>query len=113
MEYPDAEEAVFLAWLMRIKQKLSNTEKSVDLSISATYTMTELRANDFLSVMFLKQLVVDSNTLWDGCLISNRDFLMTDSAICYGDFLEQRTTLFEYAATELRLIARGRTVSQN
>jgi len=107
MEYPDAEEAVFLAWLMRIKQKSFQILRNLWISpISATYTMTELRANDFLSVMFLKQLVVDSNTLWDGCLISNRDFLMTDSAICYGDFLEQRTTLFEYAATELRLIAR-------
>lgn len=106
MEYPDVEGAVVPTWLMRIKQKTFRILRTLWISqLSATYIMTELRSLDFLSIMFSKQLLVNSTILWDGRLISDPEFLMTDSAICYGDFLEQRSTLFEYAATELRMVA--------
>lgn len=106
MDYPDIQGAMVPAWLMRIRQKGFRILETLWTSpLSATYTMTELRANDFLSVIFLRQFVVESSTMWDGRAISDPDFLMADSAICYEDFLDQRTTLFGYAATELRMVA--------
>ena len=106
LEYPDVKEAVVLAWLIGIRRKgLHILEILWNSPLSATYAMTELRANDFLSVMFSRQLLVDSNTLWDGQPLSDPNFLMTDAALCYGDFLEERTTLLEYSATELRMVA--------
>ena len=106
MEYPAIQGTMVPAWLMRIRQKGFRILETLWTSpLSATYTMTELRANDFLSVMFLRQFVVDSSTMWDGRAISNPEFLMSDSALCYEDFLDQRTTLFGYAATELRMVA--------
>ena len=106
MEYPDVQGANVPAWLMRIRQKgFRILETLWTPPLSVTYTMTELRANDFLSVMFLRQFVVQSSTMWDGRAISDPNFLVTDSALCYEDFLDQRTTLFGYAATELRMVA--------
>lgn len=106
MEYPDIQGAMVPAWLMRIRQKGFRILETLWTSpLSATYTMTELRANDFLSVIFRRQFVVESSTMWDGRANSDPDFLMADSAICYEDFLDQRTTLFGYAATELRMVA--------
>jgi len=106
MDYPDIQGAMVPAWLMRIRQKGFRILETLWTSpLSATYTMTELRANDFLSVIFRRQFVVESSTMWDGRANSDPDFLMADSAICYEDFLDQRTTLFGYAATELRMVA--------
>jgi len=106
MDYPDIQGAMVPAWLIRIRQKGFRILETLWTSpLSATYTMTELRANDFLSVIFRRQFVVESSTMWDGRANSDPDFLMADSAICYEDFLDQRTTLFGYAATELRMVA--------
>lgn len=106
IDYPDLQGATVPAWLIRIRQKgFRILEILWTSALSATYTMTELRANDFLSIMFLRQFVVESSTLWDGRAISDPEFLVMDSALCYEDFLDQRTTLFGYAATELRMVA--------
>ncbi|KAI9837296.1 MAG: hypothetical protein M1819_000370 [Sarea resinae] len=106
LEFPTGEENNYQAWLMQIKRSCFEIfQKLWRSSLSTIYTMTELRANEFLFAQMLTQSIVDTNTLWDARSILDPDFLFTDSSTCFEDFLKQRLALFDYLATELRLIA--------
>ncbi|KAI9775555.1 MAG: hypothetical protein M1839_001033 [Geoglossum umbratile] len=109
-EYPDGEDNnSFLAWLMHIKQGgLQLLEKLWKSPLSSVYTMTELRIHEFLFVQFVRQVVVDSSTLWNGRSIADPDFITTESAICFRDFLSQRAALLDYATREICYIAQER-----
>ncbi|KAI9716272.1 MAG: hypothetical protein M1812_005497 [Candelaria pacifica] len=111
VQYPDEEYGNFLGWLMHIKKSAMQVLKQLWSSqLSSVYTMTELRENTFLSVQMLGLKVIDSSTLWNQRSFNDPQFLNTDSAICFTDFLHQRTSLFEYAATELRLVSQAPTL---
>ncbi len=105
-DYPDEEFGNFIGWLMHIKQAAMQVLQQLWRSqVSSVYTMTELREIDFLSLQMLGQKTISSNTFWNQRSINDPLFLSTDSATCFGDFLRQRASLLEYAATELRLVS--------
>jgi nuclear pore complex protein Nup205 len=109
-EYPNGEDNnSFLAWLMHLKHSgLQLLEKLWRSPLSSVYTMTELRIHEFLFVQFVRQVIVDSSTLWDGRSIMDPDFITTESAICFRDFLSQRAALLDYATREICYIAQER-----
>jgi nuclear pore complex protein Nup205 len=114
LEYPDGDDVVgeLSAWLMHLKQSVFQVLARLWRSpLSSVYTMTELRANDFLFAQFLRQKVVDSNTLWEGKSVLDDTFLLGDSATCAREFLIQRAMLLDYTATEVHHIASERAPS--
>lgn len=96
-----------LSWLVSLRflglQILQQLWKSTQSSL---FVMTELRSTDFMFAMFMKEPVIDSNTLWDGRSISDDDFLGSSSAQCLTGFLDHRAVLLQYIATEIRLVSR-------
>ncbi|KAI9703133.1 MAG: hypothetical protein M1836_007698 [Candelina mexicana] len=109
--YPDEELGDFLGWLTHIKQCAMQVLKQLWSSqLSSVYTMTELREIDFLSAQMLRQKMIDSSTCWNQRPFNDPLFISTDSAVCFGDYLHQRASLFEYAATELRLVSHAPTL---
>ncbi|KAH0562716.1 hypothetical protein GP486_002621, partial [Trichoglossum hirsutum] len=109
-EYPDGEDdKSFLAWLMHLKQGgVQLLEKLWKSPLSSVYTMTELRIHEFLFAQFVRQTVVGPSTLWDGRPIVDPNFIFTESAACFRDFLSCRAALLDYATREICYIAQER-----
>jgi nuclear pore complex protein Nup205 len=104
-DLPQIEDGNFLPWLVHLKTSAIQILQILwKAPLSSIYTMTELRANEYLFVQFVDQVVVDHDTLWDGLSILQDRFYNTHSAECLGNFLHQRSALYDYAASELRLI---------
>ncbi|KAI9827753.1 MAG: hypothetical protein M1832_004242 [Thelocarpon impressellum] len=108
-EYPDGMEDTIEGWLVHVKQAALHVLWQLwRAPLSAVYTMTELRAHDFLFVLFVRQPAVGPKTLFDGYSVLHPDFLFEPSAACFESFLQQRTSLLNYSATEIRLLAQER-----
>ncbi|OCL14310.1 hypothetical protein AOQ84DRAFT_42231 [Glonium stellatum] len=71
--------------------------------LTSNYVMSELRVNGYIFAQASRQAPADMNTLWDGKTISEQDFLLSDSANAYQNFLQQRSAFYDYAARELRV----------
>lgn len=74
-------------------------------SVSAVYTMTELRAHDFLFDQLIKTVTVDQGSLFDGRVIADPEFFSSASAQVFQNLLRLRALLLEYVTLELRLVA--------
>lgn len=106
IEYPDGAEGTIQLWSLSIKQKglqiLSTLWAS---SLTTIFTLNELRTSDFLFAMFLNQATLEPSTLWDGQLIRDPEFMYSDSAMAFEQYMNQRCYLCEYASIEVRLLA--------
>ena len=71
--------------------------------LSNALVMTELRSNDFIFALVMRQGIISPSTLWDGQTIRDPLFLHTDSAIGLRNLLRQRSAFFDYFARELRV----------
>ncbi|KAF2087942.1 hypothetical protein K490DRAFT_65222 [Saccharata proteae CBS 121410] len=104
LEYPEVIDDSYTSWSSTLKQKCTDILVKLWRSpISSGFVMAELRNNDYFTIQALKQVIVDAQTQWDGLPISDPDFIFSDGASAYKNFLHQRTAFYEYAAMELRL----------
>ena len=104
VEYPDALENSVLSWAMSLKQKGHEILQTLWKSpLTSVYSLTELRAGEFMFAQFLSQVTVDSSTKWDYCSFRDPEFLLNDSALAFEQYLRQRCSLLEYAGAEMRL----------
>ncbi|KAI9829552.1 MAG: hypothetical protein M1826_005597 [Phylliscum demangeonii] len=102
----DTESSSFQSWLLNIKQLGLEVLRILwTSSLSAVYTMAELRSGDFLRKLLVTARVITSDTLYDDRSILHPEFLLTSSAHCCAIFLRQRSILLEYMATELRAVS--------
>ena len=107
--YPDGMENSLRAWLLDIKQQAFAMFRILwESRLSATYALTELRAQDFLSDQLMRLHAVDVDTLFEGRTITDPAFLSSNSAECCNLFLRQRVFLLEYIAVEMRVLAEQR-----
>ena len=105
-DYPDAIEGTMQPWSLSIKQKGLQVLSTLWASpLTSVFTLSELRTTDFLFVSFLNQSVIEPNTLWDGKMIRDPEFLYSASALSYEQYLRQRCFLCNYTSAEVRLIA--------
>lgn len=103
--YPDGHGNSLQAWALSLRQKALKVLSILWTSpLTSIFVLTELRANDFLFALFLRQKLIDANTEWDGRPISNPSFMFTDSIEAFRDYLWQRCLLLEYTSMELRLV---------
>ncbi len=105
-EYPDGSENMMQSWALSLRQKGLQLLSSLwSSSLTAMFTLAELRRTDFLFALLLKQVAIEPNTLWDNRPIKNPEFVYSESVLTLEQYLRQRYYLYEYASAELRLIA--------
>ena len=101
--YPTTDDFTFLSWRSSIRcGSLDLLKQLWKASISSVYTLTELRAADFLFIQSSQQRIVGAETRWDGLTIYDPNFLLTDAALAFRYFLQERLIFMDYVATELR-----------
>lgn len=106
VEYPDEIEGVMPFWSLSLRQKGLQVLSTLWSSpLTSVFTLAELRAGDFLFALFLKQKMVEPSTIWDGQSIKDTDFMCSESALAYDQYLRQRCHLYNYASTEISLVA--------
>ncbi len=111
-EYPDDSEGIMQSWALIIKQRALQVFSTLWASpLTSIFTLTELRKHDFLVAQILNQQIVEPSTLWDGKLITDPDFMYSESALAFEAYLRQRCSLYTYASTEVRLLAAEGTPS--
>lgn len=103
LEYPDFDGLTIISWASNIKEACIEVLRILCQSqLSSQLVMTELRLSDYAFLQAVRQITVGPNTLWDGIVSSQDEFLVQDSAIAFRNFLRQRTGYYEYFARELR-----------
>ena len=106
-EYPDGSEGSMHLWALALRQMgmevLAILWRS---SLTSTLVLEELRAGEILFRLLLRQNSIDLGTLWNGRSIKQSDFIYTDSAEALQQYFWQRDSLYKYASTEIRLIAK-------
>ena len=104
--YPSSDETIIQAWSLHLKQKAMQVLSVLwTSSLTSIFTLSELRANDFLFAMFLRQAPIGPGTLWEGRLTRDAEFMFTESVEALEQYLLHRCSLLEYTGTETRLAA--------
>lgn len=105
VEYPDGAEGTMQLWSLSIKQKGLQILSTLWASpLTSLFVLTELRTSDFLFALFLNQATLEQSTPWDGRRIRDPEFMFSDSAKAFEQYLRQRCYLCEYASIEVRLL---------
>ncbi|KAI9894289.1 MAG: hypothetical protein M1814_004143 [Vezdaea aestivalis] len=103
-EWPQDDGRGFRSWLIHLRCSATRVLQTLwTAKMSSVYTFTELRSHHFLASQFTTQTLINTGTLWDERSILDPVFFAHPSASCLANFLRQRTALYEYAASELRL----------
>ncbi|KAI9678670.1 MAG: hypothetical protein M1817_005727 [Caeruleum heppii] len=107
--YPNGTDGILQGWLLQLKKTaLSVMRRLWSSPLSSGYTMTELRAHEFLFQLCRIQVIIQPDTLFDGRTTDDVEFLLTESARCLEHFLKLRTFSLSYSAAEIRLVAQER-----
>ncbi|KAJ5312742.1 hypothetical protein N7508_003572 [Penicillium antarcticum] len=106
-EYPEDLDGTIVSWVVILKRMAFEVLKHLWSSKLAGFeTLSEMRSMNLLQVMFAKQPIIDSNTMWSGFTAEMDDFWLFDGAAAMREFLYYRSFLFEYAAAEIRSTAK-------
>ncbi|KAI9667275.1 MAG: hypothetical protein M1821_000089 [Bathelium mastoideum] len=111
-QYSNVDDDTFISWRSSIRCGSFDLLKKLWIApISSVYTLTELRATDFLFVQAIQQRIIGPDTLWDGVSIYDPSFLLTDASSAFRYFLQERSTFLDYVAAELRSSVQNNTPS--
>ena len=104
--YPSGTEDTMSSWSLLLKQKALQILKVLWTSpLTSTHALSEMRAENALFALWLRQHPIEPNTRWNEIPIADPAFIVSeDSALAMECYLRQRRLLIEYAGTELRLI---------
>ena len=106
IEYPNEVEGSKQFWSLSLKQRgLEVLSTLWSTPLTSSFTLAELRASNFFSVLFLQQGPISLNTPWDGRYIKDPDFMSNSSALTLKQYIRERCFLYEYACIEIRLAA--------
>lgn len=99
-----------LSWLCILKDAALQALRLLWKSpLSSPLTIAEMRANDYVFAEFLQQLPINSAVAWDGKLMDNPQFFLSESVSGYVAFLRSRAGFLELVATELQSAANSRS----
>ena len=106
VDYPDRDDAGMQSWSLSLRQKSVQVLSTLwNSPLTSIFTLSELRQRDFLFFLFCRLTPVTPDTLWDGRILSDPEFMSSESAEALEQFLWQRCCLLEYASTEIHLVA--------
>ncbi|PKY03551.1 cullin-4B [Aspergillus campestris IBT 28561] len=105
--YPDQVDGSILSWMVHIRRMAAEVLKHLWSSkISAYFTLSAMRASQFLPTVLGNQPIIGPSTLWNGLPILADEFWVSDATVALAEFLLFRSYLYEYAATEIRSSAK-------
>jgi nuclear pore complex protein Nup205 len=108
--YPEMMQGSIVSWLVHLKRVALEVLKHLWSSkLSSFYTLSEMRAQQFLRDMFADQVIIGPQTGWNECPVYSEEFWLTDATAALAEFLLYRSHLFNYAATEVRSTAQARS----
>lgn len=106
IDYPDYENGSFVYWTGSIKRSCVEILYTLwNSPLSSSLVLGELRESDYLFVQAITQVPVTTETLWDRRPFGDREFIVTESALAYRNFLQQRTAHYEFMARALRSVS--------
>ncbi|KAG6041533.1 hypothetical protein E4U41_003693 [Claviceps citrina] len=112
MEIPSGDAEGMRQWLLAIKSKVMRILHILWSSpLSAALVVGELRANEFLFHLLIRETVIQPDLLWEGQNVAMLHFPVTDGAATLVDFLTIRSLALEYMAMELCMISQGKIPS--
>ncbi|KAL1302377.1 hypothetical protein AAFC00_002780 [Neodothiora populina] len=92
-----------LAWLSAIRRTSCQIiHKLVRSPLTERLVLDDLRESGYADAVAVTQQSISPDTLWCGRTCADPEFLSSDSAPVFRDFLVQRTAFFEHASLEIR-----------
>lgn len=96
-------------WLTDLKFKIMRILQILWKSpLSSSIVLNELRDNDFLFHMLLREVAIQPHLTWDGQATGTPEFLLSESSLTFISFLALRAMTFEYMSIELCAVSQGR-----
>lgn len=96
-------------WTIDLKFKIMRVLRILwTSSLSSSIVLNELRDNDFLFHLLLREITIQPLLPWDGQTLSGPDFLLTNASMTFISFLALRAITFEYTSIELCSVSQHR-----
>lgn len=112
LELPSDDTQGMRQWLLSLKSKIMSILQILWSSpLSAKIVTSELRENQFLFHLLMRETVIEPDLPWEGQQFGSPYFPVTDGAATLVDFLALRSTTLEYFAMELCMISQSRIPS--
>ncbi|PHH73584.1 hypothetical protein CDD80_3715 [Ophiocordyceps camponoti-rufipedis] len=111
-EIPSADSLGMRLWLVALKSRVMRILHILWTSpLSAAIVINELRDNEFVFHLLIRETVIQPDIPWEGQSVSAPQFGVTDGASALIDFLALRSYTLDYIAMELCMISQGRMPS--
>lgn len=92
-----------LSWLSSIRRTSCQIlHKLIRSPLTERLVIDDLRESGYADAMAITQRSISPETLWAGRTCADPEFLLSDSAPVFRDFLIQRAAFFEHASLEIR-----------
>lgn len=112
LELPSSDPQGMRQWLVAIKSRIMSILQILWTSpLSSKLVIEELRENQFLFHLLLRESVIQPDLPWEGQSVASIYFPVTEGASTLIDYLSLRSTILEYIAMELCMISQGRMPS--
>ncbi|KAI9167446.1 Nucleoporin NUP192 [Paramyrothecium foliicola] len=112
LETPSGDPSGMRLWLLSLKSRIMRILHILWHSpLSSPLVINELRENEFLSHLLVRETMIQPDLLWEGQHIAAPEFPLTEGAPALLDFLNTRSSTFEYIGMELCMISQGRMPS--
>ena len=102
LETPFGDDTQVRYWLVNLKYKTMRVLQALWTSpLSFSIVMAELRENDILFHLLLRELLIEPELPWEGQLPTGPEFLLEPSGATFVNFLSTRAMMLEYVSREL------------
>jgi nuclear pore complex protein Nup205 len=97
---PDVNQAAWLSSIRRTSCQIIS--KLLHSSLTERVILEELRESGYSDAVAIVQSPINAESLWSNRVCADPEFLISDSASIFKDFLIQRVTFFEEASLTIR-----------
>ena len=112
LETPSCDAGGVRQWLVALKTRAMRVMQVLwSSSLSSALIIEELRDNEFLFHLLIRETVIRPELSWEGQSVQDPDFLLTEGSTTLLDLLALRSMTLEYMAMELCMISQGRMPS--
>lgn len=110
IEAPSGDEELGMRrWLVELRYKAMRVLHLLWSSpLSAPIVLEELRQNDFVFHLMLREVEIGVELPWDGVPMTSDVFIVSDGAVTLMNFLSLRAMAFGYIASELCSVSQSR-----
>jgi nuclear pore complex protein Nup205 len=109
IDFPDKDETSFISWSSNLKEACVEVLRILWHSpLTNGLAFEELLKGEYIFLQTIRQVVVSSETLFDGFPASHPQLLFLDGGIALGNFFRQRTAYYDFYARSLHFASTGK-----